>query len=188
MNQTALVLVGFPGSGKTTASSYFRSMKIPVVRMGDLTDITLAKLNLPKSAINEKKIRKLLRRKYGPEVYGKFTVKEIKKLPGLKRIVVVEGMKSEAELRYIQKKVERLIIIFIDVKRKIRFERIVKRTIRPLTYTQAKNRDNEERNLFKINLLKEKADFIVNNENGINEFYSRLLEILKSIKYDTSKV
>ena len=185
MNLLALVLVGFPGSGKTTASVYFRSVKIPVIRMGDLTDITLSKLNLPKTAVNETKIRRLLRKEFDEEVYSKFALKKINKFYGTESIVAVEGLKSEKELKFLEKKLRRLKIIFISAKRKIRFERLAKREIRPLNFRQAINRDNEEKRLFKVKHLKEISDFIVKNESSIFYFHNRLKKILKIIQHDS---
>lgn len=179
MSLSALILVGLPGCGKTTASEFFQFRKIPVVRMGKLTDIELKNRKLPKTSGNEKKVRDGLRKRFGEDVYGRYTLSEIRSLPKKDALVVIEGMKSLIELRYIKRQIRNIKIIYIQAGKKVRFERLAKRKIRPLNPQEASVRDQDEIQHFGINELKKKADYNIRNDRSIDRFRSQLDIILK---------
>ncbi len=179
MTATVLILTGLPGCGKTTASDFFRKNNIQVFRMGDLTDKYLVKSGLLQTSDNEGRIRNDLRKRFGEEIYAIKTVDQIEKYGCKKKIIVIEGMKSEAEFKYFKKKLNDIQIIYIKSRKEIRYKRLLKREIRPLTRTQAELRDNEEIIHYSIENLIRKADFIVNNNRELNDLYNTLNTILK---------
>ncbi len=182
MIATVLILTGLPGCGKTTASDFFRKNNIPVFRMGDLTDEYLAKSGFLQTSDNECKIRNDLRKRFGEAIYAIKTVCQIEKDEWEKKIIVIEGMKSEVEFEYFLNKLNDIRIIYIKSRKEIRYKRLLKRKIRSLTRIQAELRDKEEIIHYSIQNLIKKADFIINNNRRIEDLNNILNKILK--KYD----
>lgn len=182
MTATVLILTGLPGCGKTTASDFFRKNNIQVFRMGDLTDEYLDKSGFLQTSDNEGKVRNDLRKRFGVAIYAIKTVEKIEKYEWKKKVIVIEGMKSGAELEYFKNKFNDIRIIYIKSRKEIRYKRLSKREIRPLTRIQAELRDNEEIINYSIENLIKKADFIINNNRGIEDLNNTLNTILK--KYD----
>ncbi len=184
MKTTVLILTGLPGCGKTTASDFFRKNKIPVFRMGDLTDQYLIRSGLPQTSDNEKKIRNDLRKLFGEDIYARETLELIGKNKVSKKIIVIEGMKSESELEYFKRKLREIYIIYIKSRKEIRYKRLSERKIRPFTKTQAALRDKEEIISYSLENLIKKADFIVDNNLKIKDLNYTLNSILQKIIYD----
>lgn len=177
MKTTVLILTGLVGCGKTTASDFFHKKKIPVFRMGELTDFFLKKSDITQTPFSEKKARNQLRKIYGEEIYAKNTADKIlKKKQG--KIIIIEGMKSCRELEYFKKKFIEIKVLFIESDKELRYQRLILRCKRPLMRSEAIERENEEINQFSLDKLKEIADFVVDNNGSIDEFDDKLNNIL----------
>ena len=112
-----IILVGMPGSGKTTAASYFRRSGVSVFRMGELTEKILKEEKRPLNENEEKELREKIRRIYGEDIYAKDVWKRI---TGMKRktdIVVIDGMRTYSEYKYFIQKYRKTKIN--NVKRNI---------------------------------------------------------------------
>lgn len=188
MESVVLIIVGLPGSGKTTASSFFKSRKIPIIRMGDLTDSELKKLGLPITFENEKYVRENLRQQRGEDIYARVVIPEIRRKLKENKLVAVEGMKTESELTTFKEFISRIKIIFINAAKDIRYRRLADRKIRSLSRQQAQKRDVDEIYHFRLDHLIKKADFKVDNQYSLAKFYLELENILDSIKYGASKI
>ncbi len=181
MNKTVLILTGLPGSGKTTAAGFFRRKKIPVIRMGDLTDAFLKEENLPFSQENEKRVRESLRKKYGVDIYAKKTYAKVSKCLEVQPMVVIDGMRSGEELDYFQKNLPDVKIIFLEAGQDIRYQRLSVRPERPLTYEDAKKRDMSELTQLGLYTLRKSADFILGNNGTEADLFKKLEDMLKKI-------
>lgn len=179
MQSLVLILIGLSGSGKSTASNFFKSRNITVFRMGDLSYRELKKKKLSINFENEKYIKEELRRVYGKKVYAQRVIECIKKLEIKSKVVVIEGMRSQDELIAFQLTFNRIKVIFIDSNKRNRYKRLAKRQDRPLNYKQAQERDNYEVQTFSLDGLKFKADYTVTNDGDIEEFYQKLENIFK---------
>ena len=143
---TILALVGMHGSGKSAAAKYIKeTYDFPTIRLGDLTERTLKEQKLDVTEENERFIREELRREHGMDVYAKLNMPLIKKAAKTSAIVVVDGLYSTEEYKhFLDIYGTDLIILAIYAPPKIRYARLSKRKIRPLTNTEAKNRDFAE--------------------------------------------
>lgn len=184
MIPTVLILIGLAGSGKTTAAAYFKKKKFGIVRMGEVTDRILKESGLPCSESNEKYVREGLRKKYGQDIYAKKVIPSILQLIKKNNLIIVDGMRNKAELDLFRKNLPNLKIIFLNAKREIRYKRLQKRTERPLTLTEAKERDASELVYFKLHNLKKYADYTIDNGGKLADLYRQLREILYKITYD----
>ncbi|OIO15599.1 dephospho-CoA kinase [Candidatus Gottesmanbacteria bacterium CG11_big_fil_rev_8_21_14_0_20_37_11] len=182
MSITLLALVGLPGSGKTTASSYFKKEGMPVIRMGDITDNLLNKDKVPFNEENEKKYREYIRIKYGKEIYAKLATPKISAELKHKSLVIVDGLRSREELDYFKEKFPYIKVLYIDVPRKVRYQRLKHRLIRPLNVTEAKKRDKNEISRFKLTDIKKTAEYIIKNEESLSHFQRQLSLLVHKLR------
>lgn len=117
-----LVIVGLPGSGKSTAAEMLREEGFDVIEFGDIWRELLKEAGLP---LNDPKatreFTKELREKHGKDIYAKYAVKRIKK--SMKHIVIT-GLRSTYELNYLKKRVKEIKILAMLSPQMIRFGRL----------------------------------------------------------------
>lgn len=152
--------------------------------MGEVTRDELKKAFFACSEKNEKYIREVLRNKYGPQVYAERVFDRIREKLKDSDIVAVEGVRSPEELDFFKKQVTRLMVIFINAGRPIRFKRLAERKERPLTKIEAIRRDRYETGELSAMKIKLESDYVVENEGTKQELSDRLGIILQIIKKD----
>lgn len=176
-----IAIVGMCGSGKSIASEYYESMGFKKVYFGGVTLEKLKESNLEVNPKNEKMMREKLRKDYGMGAYAVLLLPRIEEY--LKESnVIIDGLYSWDELKILKDKFEdNLIVISIIVDKNIRYGRLEKREVRPLTKEEAMNRDiSEIENIAKGGPIAYADYYIVNNE-GIDEFKNQLQEITNKI-------
>ena len=180
---TILALVGMPGSGKSAAAKYIKeTYDFPTIRLGDLTERTLKEQKLDVTEENERFIREELRREHGMDVYAKLNMPLIKKTAKTSAVVVVDGLYSTEEYKhFLDVYGTNLIILAIYAPPKIRYARLSKRKIRPLTNTEAKERDFAEiENSSKGGPIA-MADLTIKNIGLFDNLKSELTDIIDQI-------
>ncbi len=180
MKRLLLILIGLPGSGKTTAADFFVSQKIPVVRMGQITDEVLRKGKISFSEINENYIRQSLRKKYGDDIYARLTSPQIKELFLTHKVVAVDGLRTEFEYHVYLKLFKNLKLIFIDSDTKRRYERLMRRLVRSMSKVETAKRDKWEKEIGLVK-LKKRADYLITNNKSKKKLQTDLRVILASL-------
>ncbi|QQG40946.1 MAG: AAA family ATPase [Candidatus Levyibacteriota bacterium] len=172
-------LVGMPGSGKSEVVLYLQKKGLPVLRFGDLTEKVLQEQNLTITPENEKKVREGLRAEFGMAVYAEKSKAKIDELFASYDTVVIDGLYSWEEYLFLKKSFPKLILIYIFTRPSVRYQRLAKRKIRPLTEEQVKMRD-----VLEIEKLNKGgpiaiADFVIDNsEENIDELHKNIDKIL----------
>lgn len=178
--KSIIAVVGMAGSGKSLACEFFKTKGNPVLRFGDETDRGLRAENLPLTEANERQYRENLRKELGMAAYA------IKIEPHLReafrsgsKCIILDGLYSWEEYIYLKAKFPELKLLGIYARPEIRRQRLLKRPVRPLNETQAKERDfNELKNLNKAEPIA-LADYLVINEGSIAAFHQELAKALK---------
>jgi dephospho-CoA kinase len=176
-----LVIVGMPGSGKSVAVEHLRSKGWVVVHFGAITMRELEERDLAVNESNERTVREELRKTHGMEAFAKLSLDDIKK--GLsKGPTVIDGLYSWSEYKYLRKKLsERFCVIAIFTPRHIRYERLLNREVRPLSYEEAEARDFAEiENLEKGGPIA-MADYTIQNGESLERLYSEIDDLLDSL-------
>lgn len=139
-----VAVVGMAGAGKTELSHMLEKSGWTRLRFGDATDDELRRLGLPRTEKNEREVRERLRREHGMAAYAKLIVPKIESADRRKP-VVLDGMYSWEEYLTLHEKYgDDLIVLAVYTTRKIRYQRLSEREIRPLTVEEAKSRDVAE--------------------------------------------
>ncbi len=179
-NPRIIAIVGMPGSGKSVAADFFRSHNIPVLRLGDQTDIGLKELGLERNEKNERQYREELRRSLGMAAMAIKIEPRIKEAQKQNPMIVLDGLYSWEEYLYLLEKFPYLTLLCIYAPPPIRYERLKTRVVRPLTLEEAKSRDRSEiENLQKGGPIAV-ADYLIKNETTQEAFQKELEQFLNS--------
>lgn len=181
MGKKVAILVGLPGTGKTSAGKFFTGKRIPVVRMGKLTQKYLKKNKLTQTEANEKAVRLELRIKFGFDVYAREVVPEVNKLLVNNNLVVIDGMRSPEEWEYFKKNLKNSEIIYLETDIKTRIARLKNRLNRSLTLSEIKIRESYEVKKLKIKSLKKDAAVVIKNNSDQKSFYKNLEKAIQNI-------
>ena len=136
-------IVGMCGSGKSIASDYLVSKGFNKVYFGGVTMDKLKEANLEVNPENEKMMREKLRSELGMGAYAKILLPKIKEL-SMDKNVVLDGLYSWDEYKILLDNLDNLTLVAIICDKEIRYERLEKREIRPLTSDEANKRDIAE--------------------------------------------
>lgn len=177
-----IAIVGMCGSGKSVASDYLESIGYKKVYFGGVTMEKLQESNLEVTPENEKYMREKLRKEYGMAAYAIILLPRIEEY-AKEGDVVLDGLYSWDEYVVLKEKLgDKLTMIAIVADRKIRYDRLAIRDVRPLTHEEALNRDIAEiENLAKGGPIVI-ADYYVLNNFTKEDYIERLKEIINRIE------
>jgi len=176
-----LVIVGMPGAGKSVVVEHLHSKGWTVVHFGGITMRELEKRGLAINESNERAAREELRRTYGMAAFAKLSIDDVRN--GLaKGPTVIDGLYSWSEYKFIRNELsKKLCVIAVFTSKHIRYERLLHREVRPLSYGEAEARDFAEiENLEKGGPIA-MADFTLPNDGSLKTLYSNVDKLLNSL-------
>ena len=178
-----IAFVGYPLSGKSTASKMAKSLGIPVVTMGDVVREEAKKRELEPTDKNLGEIAKELRAKYGMNAIAKRCIPKIEKLIKEKGVVVIDGIRGIDEVECFKKRFgENFTLIAIEAPLDVRFQRskFRKRQDSLSSIEELKKRDEREES-WGLKKAMEVADFTIENTGSMREFKEKITELLKRL-------
>lgn len=176
-----VAIVGMSGSGKSVISNYLENKGWNKIYFGGVVLDELKKQNMEITPSNEKFMREELRKKYGMAAMAILLLPKIKE-SYINNDTVLDGLYSWDEYLVLKEEFkDQLKLICIIADKGIRYERVGKRDIRPLSLDDIMNRD-----LMEIENLKKGgpiaiSDYYIFNNDSISECEKRLEEILEDI-------
>lgn len=175
-----LAVVGMTGSGKSVACDYLEDLGYKKVYFGGVTMDELKKANLEVNPENEKMMRESLRKEFGMGAYA------IKLLPVIEDIhekynVVLDGLYSWDELIILKEHFKNLKVIAVVADKDIRYERLSRREIRPLTNEEAEKRDISEIENIKKGGPIAFADYYIYNNGDLEDYKKSLEKVLRRL-------
>ena len=181
-DKIVIALIGMPGSGKTEASEVIsEETRASTVIMGDIIREETVKRGFELNPENIGFVSVELRKEYGDDVIAKRCFEKIKEIKN--DIVIVEGVRSLAEIRAFKEKIPNFYTILIEASQKTRFERLKKRG-RPddsISWDTFVKRDERELG-FGIGKAIESADFyIVNEKDDLETFKEKVRKTIRSL-------
>jgi len=176
-----IAFVGMPGSGKSEASTVARSMKIPVVSMGDVVREEAAKRGLPPTDENIGGIGTELRKNEGMDSISKRCVPKIR--AHWSDVVVIDGTRNIEEVSYFKKQFGiDFKLIAINAPFDLRFERVKKRARSDdMTGIEELKRRDEREKMWGLDKTMELADIKLNNTSSLREFQDEIRKLLKTV-------
>lgn len=176
-----IAIVGMCGVGKSVASDILESLDYKKVYFGGVTMDKIKEEGMEITPENEKIMRERLRNEYGMGAYAIILLPKIKDL-AKQGNVVLDGLYSWDELKILKEELgDSLTVIAVVADKKIRYDRLSVRDVRPFTKEDAIKRDiSEIENIAKAGPIAY-ADYYIDNNHDLESYKSRLLEILEVI-------
>lgn len=181
MESKLIAIVGMPGSGKSVAAEFFKKKEIPVLRLGDQTDIGLKEMGMEINPKNESWYREKIREDFGMAAMAIKIEPRIQSLLNQSQIIALDGLYSWEEYLYLRKKFSQLKLLCIYARPEIRYARLQKRKVRPLTKQEAQDRDIHEIEQTNKGGPIAIADYLIKNESSESEFMQELETFFTSI-------
>ena len=182
MKNNIIAIVGMCGAGKSVASDILENKGYKKVYFGGVTMEKLKEEGLEINPENERMMRERLRKELGMGAFAKILLPRIKEY-AKESNTVLDGLYSWDELKILKDEFgDNLTLIAVIADKNIRYERLSKREIRPLTKDEAIKRDlTEIENVAKAGPIAY-ADYYIDNNKTLSDYEQRLQEILGVIK------
>ena|ERR1035437_2365873 len=178
-----LAIVGMPGSGKSVVANHFRARGIPVIRFGRIITDEVRRRGLPLTPQNEQIVREDLRAEHGMDVCARLSIPALRELKEAHRKVGIDGLYSFAELKTLAAEFgDELVVLAIAAPRKTRYERLTHRPERPLSPTEALNRDYREIETLEKGGPIAIADFTIVNDGSEEQLIEKVEQALESVE------
>lgn len=181
MKNNIIAIVGMCGAGKSVASDILENKGYKKVYFGGVTMEKLKEEGLEINPENERMMRERLRKKLGMGAFAKILLPRIKEY-AKESNTVLDGLYSWDELKILKDEFgDNLTLIAVIADKNIRYERLSKREIRPLTKDEAIKRDlTEIENVAKAGPIAY-ADYYIDNNHDLENYKNRLNNILDII-------
>lgn len=176
-----IALVGMPGSGKSEVARIFAAAGYRTVRFGDITDEEIKRQGLQLNETSERAVREGLRAKYGMAAYAELNLPRIEAALAVSN-VVLDGLYSWEEYKYLVDKLgSDLQVVAVWSPPQMRYFRLQKRKIRPLTVEQSRARDFAEiENVNKGGPIA-MADKIISNDSTLDALVEQTEMLIRKL-------
>jgi dephospho-CoA kinase len=170
-------LVGMCGSGKSVVTDFFKEKGYGSVYFGGATMDELKKRGMEVNEANEKLVREDLRKTLGMGAFA------IVKMPEIEAAlaegnVIVDGLYSWSEYKVLKEKFgENFEVLAVFTPRKVRYQRLAERKVRPLTAEEAFGRDQAEIEHSEKGGPIAMADHLVSNDGSMEDLNTQLAEL-----------
>lgn len=184
-NVKILAFVGLAGSGKSSAVDYLTAKGFPKVYFGGVILDAMTEAGLEHTQENEKPFREALRKKEGNDFVAKRIITQLHKLvdAGQHRIIA-DGLYTWTEYKTLKHEFPgELIVVAIVASKHHRHHRLALRPVRPLTETEATDRDWAEiENLEKGGPIAI-ADHYIINDGSLDMLHEQIDTVLDAIDF-----
>ena len=175
-------IVGMPGSGKSEVARVFEANGYIKIRFGDLTDEEMKRKGLKPSEANERRVRESLRQEHGMAAYAKLSLIKIDEV-SKHSDVVIDGLYSWEEYIFLKTYCgDKILMVAVWASPRIRYSRLVGRSVRRLTEEEAASRDRAEiENVNKGGPIA-MAEITIMNEASVEELRKETRRIIAGLK------
>ena len=176
-------IIGMPGSGKSVVDAVAKNLGFSIVIMGDIIREEVVKQGLPPTSENMGKMMLQLRKEEGQAAVAKKCIPTIKNASSQE--IIVDGIRSLAEVRLFRKTFPNFKLLSIHSSPHTRFHRLFnrRRSDDPLDWKLFSERDSKELQVG-IGQVMVMADYVIQNEDSLRRFKSRIRSFLKATQHE----
>jgi len=183
-NLKIIAFVGLSGAGKSTAVEYFTEKGFPKVYFGGVILDAMTEAGLEHTQENERPFREEFRKKYGKDAVANKIVEQIQNLANAgQHRIIADGLYTWTEYKVLKKAFPgELNLVAVVAPRQVRYHRLSQRPIRPLTSSEAYERDQAEiENLEKGGPIAI-ADHYIINDGSVEKFNKQLKQLADELE------
>ena len=183
MSKRIIGIVGMPGSGKSVADKVAMELGFSIIIMGDIIREEVTKRGLLPTPENVGEIMVKIRREEGAGVVAKRCIPKIQW--ALNGRIIVEGLRSLAEVYELRRSFPNFKLIAIYTSPKVRFYRIFgrNRSDDSISWQTFVKRDHRELRVG-IGSVIALADYMIINEGSIQCFQANFKKCLRAALVD----
>jgi dephospho-CoA kinase len=176
-------VAGMPGAGKGVFRRTVQRLGYPVVIMGDVVREEVKQRKLKPTPENLGKTMLNLRELEGPAAVAKRCIPKLKKTTG--RIIIIDGIRSLAEVEEFKKHFPNFILIAIHASPKTRYQRLSrrKRSDDPTNWENFMERDLRELGVG-MGAVIAAADHTIVNEGTSAQLKTEIRRVMKEMVED----
>ena len=174
-----VAFVGLAGSGKTSATDYLSAKGFPKIHLGNIVLKAMEDSQIERTWASEQKFREEIRAREGNDFVIKRAIANINDLMSAgQRLAVVDGVYSWSEYVLLKQTFPgQTTFIAIVAPKHLRYQRLGKRTERPMTPREVDERDwSEIKNLEKGGPIAG-ADYFIINDGSLDELHAKIDEL-----------
>ncbi|OGD67293.1 hypothetical protein A2442_00795 [Candidatus Campbellbacteria bacterium RIFOXYC2_FULL_35_25] len=180
MKKIILGIAGEIAGGKGAMTKYIvEKFDGTSLRFSTMLRDILDRLYFEQSRDNMQKLSTSLRSVFGEDLLAKVMADDVRKNDA--NIIVIDGVRRIDDIKYL-KEIPYFKLVYVDTNMKKRYERIVGRgensDDNQKTFEQFQI-DHEKETELQIKGLKNEADFVVDNNGSLEEFYTQIDNIIK---------
>jgi dephospho-CoA kinase len=170
-----IAVIGMCGSGKSEAVKFFTEHGYKRVYFGEVVMNEMKRLGLEVNEKNERETRENLRKEFGMGAMA------VKSLPVIEELithnnVVIESLYSWEEFKILKDKFgDSFKLLTIYTTKDLRYERLLKRPVRPLNGEESKSRDISEIEKLDKGGPIAYSDYLIMNDGSLEEM-NKILE------------
>ncbi len=176
-------IAGNIGAGKGTITRYLiEKYGAEAVAYTNILKDVLDRLYLPNERQNLAGLAEALRNAFGKDILSRVLEQDIQKKEA--ELVVFDGIRKKAELDYFKNKIDDFIFVFVEAPLEVSYERLIKRGEKTddNSKTFAEFKKDHQRPADKdVPLLKQYADFVIDNGGELEETYRQINEMMAKI-------
>jgi len=180
-----IAFVGLTGSGKSKAVEYVTEKGVPKVYFGGVILDAMREEGIELNEANERAFREELRQREGNDVVVNRIVKQIQDLIAAgQRRIVADGIYTWTEYKVMKHAFPgELTVVAVVTPKHLRYQRLAKREVRPLSASEATTRDWAEiENLEKGGPIAI-ADYYVHNDRDVAWLDEQIDTVLEHIEF-----
>lgn len=173
-------IAGMPGAGKGVFRRTVQRMGYPVVTMGDVVREEVKQRNLKPTPQNMGKVMLNLRELDGPTAIAKRCIPKLQNTTG--KIVVIDGIRSLAEVEEFKKHFPRFILVAIHASPKTRYRRLFRRrrSDDPPDWETFMERDVRELGIGMGSVISV-ADYMIVNEGSMFQLKQKIMRFMRQV-------
>lgn len=173
-----IAVIGMCGSGKSEAVKFFEKHGYKKVYFGGVVLDEMERLGLEVNETNERMTRENLRKEFG---MGAMAIKSLDRIKEFYKTgnVVIESLYSWDEYKIVKDKfAESFKLLTVYTTKSLRYERLAKRPVRPLSKEEARSRDYSEIEKLDKGGPIAFTDYLVVNDSTLEELNKQLEKYL----------
>jgi dephospho-CoA kinase len=186
-----VIVVGLPGSGKSTAAQILKSMDFKVIELGDIWRELLKKSAVARNdPVATREFTRQLREREGKDVYARYAYRSIRRS---REMVAIMGVRSTYEMDYFKKRMPQLRIIALLAPFSVRFERVMARskpedhrTLKWFKWQEQREKqgfmDKKSEEKHGVMRVIDNADYAIANVSTVARFRHDMRKVVSAIK------